>query len=228
MNAPEDFGPVARQALDWVADGQILGLGSGRTANAFIAELGNRVRQGLTIRGVPTSEASAHLAAAAGIPLAGLDDIEMIDVAIDGADEVDPDLNLIKGYGGALVREKIVATAARRFLVLVGQDKLVPRLGSRGRLPVEVIPFGAALCRRRLNALGLPSTIRLAGKAPFVTDNGNWILDCQTKALTDPPGLEQALRALPGVVGTGLFLAMADIVLIQTEEGVQVRERPRA
>src|SRR5882724_4844441 len=134
--------------------------------------------------------------------------------AVDGADEVDPRGELIKGYGGALLREKVVASLARRFVVLVGADKLVPVLGSRGRLPVEVVPFAAGPCRRRLEALGYPAALRTADGAPVVTDNGNRLLDCRVGPIADPAALEAALRAIPGVVGTGLFVGMRPAVLV--------------
>ena len=200
-----------------------MGLGAGRAATAFVGALAARVRHGLRVRGVPVSEATAELAEELGIPLVGLE-VE-IDVTVDGADEVDPDLNLIKGYGGALVRERIVAAASRRQVILVERDKLVPRLGSRGRLPVEVVSFALPLCRRRLAALGLGPALRMAGARPFVTDNGNVILDCVVGPIADPPGLDRALRAIPGVVDTGLFLGTADTVLVA--DGTAVRELSR-
>ena len=150
------------------------------------------------------------------------DDVDAIDVAVDGADEVDPRGDLIKGYGGALVREKIVATLARRFIVLVGPEKLVPVLGTRGRLPVEVIPFAAMACRRWLEAHGYPGELRTAGGAPVITDNGNRILDCRVGPIADPRGLDATIRALPGVVGTGLFVGMKPTVLMW--DGTRCRE----
>src|SRR5204863_7691004 len=148
-----------------VASGQVVGLGTGHAATAFVRALAQRVAAGLDVRGVPTSEATAALARGLGIKLLTPDDIETIDVAVDGADEVDPRGDLIKGYGGALLREKVVATMARRFVVLVGREKLVPLLGSRGRLPVEVVPFGAPLCRDRLARLGLRPVVRTRGES---------------------------------------------------------------
>src|SRR5262249_23581694 len=159
------------------------------------------------------------------IPRTPLDEVDALDVDVDGADEVDPACNLIKGYGGALVREKIVAASARRLVILVGAEKLVPVLGAHGKLPVEVVPFGLALCRRRLAALGCPPEQRLRDGQPFVTDNGNVILDCRVSTLTRPAELEQAILAIPGVVGTGLFLGMADTVLVQDGDRVEVRRR---
>jgi ribose 5-phosphate isomerase A len=146
---------------------------------------------------------------------------------VDGADEVDPRLDLVKGYGGALVREKIVAAAARRFIVLVGSEKLVPTLGSRGRLPVEVVPFAAPFCGRRLAELGYPPTTRLADGKPFVTDNGNLILDVAVTAITDPGGLDRTLRDVPGVVGTGLFVNMAHAVLVWENGRARTLRNPR-
>jgi len=176
FDTTEPLGALARRALGFVKDDTAVGLGAGRAATAFVRALAARVRDGLRVRGVPVSEATAALAGELGIPLVGLE-VE-IDVTVDGADEVDPDLNLIKGYGGALVRERIVAAASRRQIILVERDKLVPRLGSRGRLPVEVVSFALPLSRRRLAALGLAPTLRMAGESQFVTDNGNVILDC--------------------------------------------------
>src|SRR6267378_113784 len=205
---------LAAEALRHVASGQVVGLGTGHAATAFVRALGAHVAAGLDVRGVPTSEATAALARGLGIKLLSPDDVETIDVAVDGADEIDPRADLIKGYGGALLREKVVATLARRFVVLAGDEKLVPVLGTRGRLPVEVVPFAAAPCRRRAEALGYPATLRASEGRPVVTDNGNLLLDCRVGPIADPPGLEAALRAIPGLVGTGLFLGMHPTVLV--------------
>jgi ribose 5-phosphate isomerase A len=223
LDTTEPLGALARRALGFVKDDTAVGLGAGRAATAFVRALAARVRDGLRVRGVPVSEATAELAEDLGIPLVGLE--AEIDVTVDGADEVDPDLNLIKGYGGALLRERVVAAASRRQVILVERDKLVPRLGSRGRLPVEVVAFALPLCRRRLAALGLGPTLRTTGERPFVTDNGNVILDCVVGPIADPSGLERALRAIPGVVDTGLFLGIADTVLVA--DGTTVRELSR-
>lgn len=215
---------LAERALELVRDGAVIGLGSGRAAVAFVRALAARVREGLSVRCVASSEEMARLARELGIPLTDLGE-GLIDVTIDGADEVDPELNLIKGYGGALVRERIVAAASRRQVILVGHDKLVPTLGTRGRLPVEVIPFATPLCRRRLEALGYWPELRRQGEPPFISDNGNYILDCATGPLADPAAAERAIRAIPGVVDTGLFLATAHTVLVA--EGGVVRELSR-
>ena len=217
---------LAAEALRHVASGQVVGLGTGHAATAFVRALGARVAAGLDVRGVPTSEATAALARGLGIKLLSPDDVETIDVAVDGADEIDPRADLIKGYGGALLREKVVATMARRFVVLAGAEKLVPVLGTRGRLPVEVVPFAAAPCRRRVEALGYPPTLRASEGRPVVTDNGNLLLDCRVGPIADPPGLEAALRAIPGLVGTGLFLGMHPTVLVW--DGARLRTlRPK-
>ena len=221
--AEEGAARLAEHALQLVQDGQVLGLGTGRAATAFVRALAARVEGGLRVVGVPTSEATARLARQLGIPLATLADHPTLDLAIDGADEVDPRDDLIKGYGGALLREKVVATAARRFVVLVGREKVVPALGSRGRLPVEVVPFALPLCRDRLARLGLRPEVRMQGGAPETTDNGNWICDCGLEPIADPPGLDRAIRAIPGVVGTGLFLGMAPTVLVEAEGKVEQR-----
>jgi len=213
------------RALELITDGMLVGLGTGRAATAFVKELGKRVQQGLRIKGVPTSQKSADLARQLGIPLTTLDQVEQLDIDVDGADEVDPQLNLIKGLGGALIREKIVAASAKRLVILVGSEKIVKKLGDHGVLPVEVVPFALPLCSRRLKALGSPGVPRLADGKLFVSDNGNYILDCQVKPIADPAQLERDIQAITGVVGTGLFLNMAHTVLIQDGDNVQVRQR---
>jgi ribose 5-phosphate isomerase A len=217
---------IGTRALDFVRDGSVVGLGTGRAAAAFVRALGERVRGGLRVTGVPTSEATAAAARACGIPLVGLDDVDQIDVTVDGADEVDPHLDLIKGYGGALVREKIVAAASRTEIILVGSEKIVPVLGYRGKLPVEVIPFAAGFCKRRLAAIECRPQLRLAGERPFISDGGNYILDCGIDPIVQPQALENAIRAIPGVVGTGLFIGIAKVVLVGEKDGT-VRELHR-
>jgi len=215
-------------ALDMVTDGMTLGLGSGTAAARFVAALGERVRGGLKVRGVPTSRGTAALAAAAGIPLVELAAALPLDLAFDGADEVDPALNLLKGFGNALVREKVVAAAARRLVILIGPEKvaekLVAVLGARGKLPVEVVPFALPLVVRRLAELGFAADpVRTPAGDPFVSDNGNPILHARVGPIADPAALDAALRAIPGVVGTGLFLGMAAVVLIENNGRVEVR-----
>ena len=200
-----------------------VGLGSGRAASSFVRALGARVRDGLKVRGVPTSEGVARLARELGVPLSGLDE-GIIDLTVDGADEVDPRLDLIKGYGGALVRERIVAAASRRASSWWG-EKLVPILGARGRLPVEVIPFGAPLALRELADLGCRPALRIEEGRPFVTDNGNWIVDCAVRPIEAPVAFARDLRALPGVVDAGLFLGVADLVLVADATGIREMRR---
>lgn len=221
----QEFTAAVANVLERISSGATIGLGSGRAANAFIRTLGERVRQGLSVRGVPTSEATAKLATEVGIPLVTLEQVPELDLTVDGADEVDPQLNLIKGLGGALVREKIVAAASKRLMILVGNEKLVEKLGGHGILPVEVVPFGLPLCARRLEALGCKPQPRLESGRLMVTDNQNHILDCRIAPLNDPHGLERDMLAIPGVVGTGLFLDMAHTVVIQDGQTVQVRQR---
>lgn len=221
---------AGERALDFVRDGMSLGLGTGRAANAFVEALGRRVAAGLRVRGVPTSERTEALARRLGIPLVTLAEAGALDLCIDGADEVDEGLDLIKGYGGALVREKIVAASARQLVILVGPEKLVKRVGERGKLPVEIIPFGLPLCIRRLEALGCKPVRRASEpdpSQPYVTDNGNWILDCGIAALADAAGFERELLAVPGVVGTGLFVGMTDAVVVEWPERDEVRTRSR-
>ena len=206
---------IVSRALDLIPNNSRIGLGSGRAARAFMQALGERVRsKRLHVYGVGTSAETERFAMEQDIPLLTFDQTHELDVTVDGADEVDPHLNLIKGYGRALVREKVVAAASRQLIILVGEEKLVSELGSRGKLPVEVIPFALPLCERRLQELGLKATLCRRNLELFVTDNGNYILDCAIEPIGDPPALEAQIRAIPGVVGTGLFLDMADIVLV--------------
>lgn len=222
--ASDDLRNLGRRAMEYVSPGFIVGLGTGKAATAFIEELGQAVRGGLAIRAVATSKASEELAQKLGIPLTTLADLDGLDVTVDGADEVDPHCNLIKGYGGAMVREKIAASASRTRVILVGAEKLVPVLGTRGKLPIEVVPFGLSFCRRRLAALGFKSDVRQREGKPLVTDNGNHILDCRIPTLEEPARLETLLMMIPGIVGTGLFLGLANTILIQHADRVEVRQ----
>ncbi|MFI5244910.1 MAG: ribose-5-phosphate isomerase RpiA [Gemmatimonadales bacterium] len=216
---------VAVRALDLITDGALVGLGSGRTASTFVRLLGARVRDGLHVTGVPASNATAELARVAGIPLAPLSEDELLDITVDGADEVAPNLDLIKGHGGALVRERIIAAASKRQVILVGAGKLVSRLGERFALPVEVIPFAAGPVIRAINAAGLHPRVRMDATTgnELVNENGNLTLDCVLPApLADAHAarvLEAALRAIPGVVDTGLFLGTAERVLVGHPDG---------
>jgi ribose 5-phosphate isomerase A len=219
---------IIERALELVPNGSRIGLGSGRAAQAFVQALGERCRAGhLRVYGVATSTETEDLAMQTDVPLLPLEQAGILDMTVDGADEVDPNLDLIKGYGRALVREKIVAASSRRLVILVGDEKLVPQLGTRRKLPVEVTPFALPLCERRLGELGCRPVPCLQGESLFVTDNGNHILDCQIGPIPDAPRLERDIRAIPGVVGTGLFLGMADTVLVGDRTGFQLIEEKR-
>jgi ribose 5-phosphate isomerase A len=218
---------AARAAVALVEPGNIVGLGSGSTANCMIRLLGERVREGLKIIGVPTSQKTKQLAEQAGIPLATLDERPQIDIDIDGADEVDPQLNLIKGGGGALLREKIIASASRRFVVVADSSKQVARLG-KFPLPVEVIPFAEKLIANQIAALGAQVSLRqYAYGNPFVTDEGHHILDCTFGEIADPAALALKLQAMPGVVEHGLFIGVAEMALIGKGGEVVRIERSR-
>lgn len=206
---------IYEKALEFIKTGDVVGLGSGRASTAFIKLLGEKVKAGFKVQGVPTSEDSASLARSLNIPLVPLEGaLGNISCAIDGADEVDPNLNLIKGYGRALVREKIIAASAKKFIILVGDDKIVSSLGSRGKLPVEVVPFGAALVKHKFQLLGIHAEIWMKNGTQGITDNGNLILDCIIPPTLDPAKLEMSIRIIPGVVDTGFFIQMADVVLV--------------
>ncbi len=194
----------------------VVGLGTGRAATRFVRELGARVRSGLAIRGIPTSKTTESLARAEQIPLTSFTEVSTLDLAVDGADEVDPHRRLIKGYGGALVRERVVAAAARRFVVLVGPEKLSPRLGSRCVVPVEVIPFAAPVARRALAELGASAGLRRDRDGRAIrSDNGNLLLDAGFGPIAEPESLHARIREIPGVLDTGLFLGMAERVLVE-------------
>lgn len=206
---------IFERALGFVTSDMKLGLGSGRASQSFVRALGPLVQSGqLRVRGVPTSEETAALAREVGIPLITLAEAGTLDLTVDGADEVDPNLDMIKGYGRALLREKIVATSSKRLVILVGREKLVHQLGSRGKLPVEIVPFALPLCERRLTDLGCTPVLWTKSGNPQKTDNGNYILDCAISPIADTLKFADDLLAIPGVVGTGLFLNMADVVLV--------------
>ena len=221
---------AARQALTYVHSGMVLGLGTGSTAAQFIDMLGEQIATGMLqgIAGVPTSERTAERARALGIPLTTLAAHPCLDLVVDGADEVDPDLNLIKGLGRALLREKIIVAHADRFLVVVDESKLVSRLG-RGPLPVEIVPFGAEAHVCWLNTLGCRAELwRETDGSPIVTDNGNYLARCwfpNGDGIADPYALARALADRPGIVEHGLFLEMATCVVVAGAAGVRILER---
>jgi len=217
---------AARRALELVKPGMKLGLGSGTTAHQFVDLVGEAVKGGLEIVCVGTSKATEAQASSLGIPLSTLDEIAELDLTVDGADEIDPKLRLIKGGGGALLREKIVAAASKRMAVIADSSKLVKRLGAFP-LPVEVVPFGLAATRRHIEQaiadLGLTGPLRLRGDAkPFVTDGGHYILDCSLGAIDEPERLGESLSRIPGVVEHGLFVGFARTAIIAGADGVQV------
>lgn len=212
---------AARAAADLVETGMRVGLGTGSTFTHALDRLAERMRdEGLELVGVPTSEATAARAHELGIPLTTLDAVDRLDLAIDGADEVDPAKNLVKGGGGALTREKIVAAVAGRIVVVVGENKLVDWLGQTFRLPVEVMEFGARQVARRLETeFGWEPELRMQGAVPYLTDNGNWIYDCRVPAAFDPAPVETALNCIPGVVENGLFVGLTGAVLVGNADG---------
>jgi ribose 5-phosphate isomerase A len=204
---------AARASLRFVKDGQVVGLGTGSTAAHFIKLLAEEVKRGLRIRGIPTSQRSHELAASLGIPLTTLDECQEIAVTVDGADEVDPLLRLIKGGGGAMLREKIVASATQQLVIVADSSKQVPVLG-QFPLPVEVIRFAQALVAKRIRSLGAEVTVRTAADGnAFVTDENNHILDCRFGQIPDADGLARKLSDMPGVVEHGLFIGMASVAL---------------
>ncbi len=215
---------AAEKAVEQVKSGMVLGLGTGSTTVHAIVKIGQLWQAGtLTdIVGVPTSEASAALAQKYNIPLAGLDQYPVVDLAIDGADEADPDLNLIKGLGGALLREKMIEMTARYFIVVVDDSKLVEKLGTRSPLPVEVTQFGWQLQARWLESLGCTPVLRGGSAQPYITDNSNYILDCTfPTGITDPSTLATTLHARTGIVEHGLFLNMADELIVAHADGLR-------
>jgi len=211
---------AARASLEYVHDGHIVGLGSGSTSTLAIRFLGERVRDGLSIRGIPSSVQSRDLALELGIPLTTFDEYQEIDVTIDGADEFDPNLNLIKGGGGAMLREKIVASASKQLVIVTDSSKQVPVLG-RFPLPVEVIGFAEPLVARKISDLGATVTRRKdsSGKT-YITDEGHHILDCRFSQIPDPSRLARTLSEMPGVVEHGLFVGMASVVLMAKNDTV--------
>jgi ribose 5-phosphate isomerase A len=218
---------AGREAAKMVRAGQIVGLGTGSTAALAIEELGLRVRdEGLAIVGVATSYQAAALARRAGIPVRSLEEIGRIDVAIDGADEADPRKNLIKGGGAAHTREKVIASEAALFIVVLDESKLVAHLGERSPVPVEAIPMAAAVVARRLEALGGQPELRMGIRkdGPVITDNGNVVIDVQFGPIADPLRLEKAINEIPGVVDNGLFIGLADLLLVG-EMGSEVVRR---
>src|SRR5262245_56194109 len=217
---------AARRAVEYIRDGQVVGLGTGSTAALAIKELGLLVARGLRIRGVPTSRSTELLAMECGIPLVDLNDACRLDVTIDGAVEIDPAFNMIKGGGGALFREKLVAIATEVEIIIVDPPKLVPILGQSAPVPVEVLQFGWCLSERRLRELGCTPQLREQGGRPYESDNGNYILDCHFGPIPDPEKLDKEIKQIPGVVECGIFAGLADRLIIGSDQGAEIRDRP--
>lgn len=213
---------AALKAIEFVHDGMVVGLGTGSTAKHMVVALGERVSAGMKLRGVPTSHETAELARQAGIPLIDSDNRWEIDVAIDGADQVDPQFTLIKGGGGALLKEKIVAASAKRFIVMVDHTKQVSVLGGSFPLPIEVVPFGWGSTAREIEALTQSRVVlRARNGVPFKTEAGHLIVDVYLDRIDHPGELETALNLIPGVVETGLFVGRTNVLIVGTPQGVQ-------
>ncbi len=232
MDAEAQKRAAASRALDFVRPGMRLGLGTGSTAKHFVDLLGERVRTGLDVLAVPTSEATRAQAVRLGIAFTTLDDTPSLDLTVDGADEIAPDLTLIKGGGGALLREKIVASASAKMIVIADESKWVSVLG-RFPLPIEIVPFGAAATHRAVEAAmaetGCPGQAKLRQDSnghAFVTDGGHWLLDAQLQRIADPKALAARLCAIPGVMEHGLFIGLAGTAILGGPNGVRVVERP--
>lgn len=209
-------------AAKWIQDGMTLGLGTGSTVYWTILRLGELVAQGMHVLCIPTSEQTALLARCYHIPLSTLADMTSIDLTIDGADEVDPHGNLIKGGGGALFREKLVALSSKQYIIVVDSGKCVKQLGAFP-LPLEVVPFGCEVTKRHLENIGCAVSLRTAGNAPFITDNGNYIFDCTFGRIECPTDLHQQLKSLTGVVETGLFVGIKKTIIVGVANGVDIR-----
>lgn len=216
---------AAVAALDEIQNGMIVGLGTGSTATHFIHALGEKVRGGLRVLGIPTSEGSGRLAEEVGIPLTTFRDHPQIDVTVDGADEVSPHLDLIKGLGGALVREKIVAHASKRVIIVVDESKLVRKLGTKTVVPIEVIPLATHRVLLQLKELGGEAAVRENNGKPFVSDNGNTIIDWKHGIIEEPAVLEKQLKAITGIVDSGIFAGVADAVIVAASSGIRKMER---
>jgi len=219
---------AAKAAVNEVSDGSILGLGTGSTVEYFAKLLGEAVKRGLRVEVVPTSYHSVQMAIENGLKLTPLELVDHIDLVVDGADEVDPSLNMIKGRGAALAKEKVVASMAERRVYVVSYDKLVEKLGVSKPLPVEVLPFAYRYAMKTLSRMGCKPELRMAGRfkdGPLVTDNGNFVLDCYFNGIDDPQRLEVEVKRIPGVVEVGLFCGLADVVYVGKPDGVDVLRR---
>lgn len=227
-SSPDPKEVAGRRAAELVRSGMVLGLGTGSTVHFTLVRLAERIREeGLDVRGVPTSVDTERKARELGIPLVGLDDVEALDLTVDGADEIDGRFDMIKGGGGALLREKVVASISRREAIVVGPGKVVERLGRAFPLPVEVVPFARPVVERALRRLGCEPELRVRDGAVVRTDNHNEVLDCRfPDGIADAPELERRLAGLPGVVESGLFVGLAHVLIVaDAAGGCDVRER---
>lgn len=220
MEQPELKKLAAERAVQFVEDGMIVGLGTGSTAEFAIRRLGALVKEGLSIKAIPTSQRAKKLATELGIPLIDFDETVTLDVTIDGADEVDSTLSLIKGGGGALTREKIVAYHSKRQIIVVDESKIVKRLGADFPVPVEVVKFAWAATKKSLEELGCTAQLRTIMNEKYITDNGNYILDCDFGPISSPETLEKDINAIPGVVENGLFIGLVDEVIVGSRQGL--------
>ncbi|MBM7678860.1 ribose 5-phosphate isomerase A [Gracilibacillus alcaliphilus] len=217
---------VGQKAVEYIEEGMIVGLGTGSTVNIVLRELGNKVKQGLKIHGVATSKFTEERALELHIPLIDVADIDHIDIMIDGADEANDQFNLIKGAKGALLREKMIATSSTHFVVVIGEQKYVHKLGAFP-LPVEIVPYAWKVTIRQVERLGCRVTLRMSeSDIPFITDNGNYIIDCHFNHIEEPSVLSTQINAIPGVVDNGLFVDMADTMIIGKADGkIEIKEK---
>lgn len=217
---------VGEKAVEFVENGMVIGLGSGSTMYWTLKKLGELIEEGLSIKGIPSSKRTERLAHTFGIPLTSFSEVDMLDLAIDGADEIDPSFNLTKGGGGSLVREKIVDFHAKKLIIVADESKLVPHLG-KFPLPVEVLPFGWELTAQKINKLGATTSLRKTEGSPFISDNGNYILDCTFETEFHPEELHKDLKQILGVVETGLFVHMVDAVIIGNAKEITILNNPK-
>lgn len=215
---------AGERATEFIEEGMVIGLGSGSTVYWALKKLGEMIEQGLNVKGIPSSLRTKEWAEEFNIPLTDFSEVQHINVAIDGADEIDPDFNMIKGGGGALLREKIVDAHADKLIIIADESKMVKGLGEFP-LPIEVLPFGWQLAAEKIAEFGATPVLRKRDGGVFISDNGNYILDCAFKTISDPAQLHKALKQLLGVVETGLFIGMANVVIIAGTDGIKVLEK---
>lgn len=216
---------VAEKAVQHIKEGMVVGLGTGSTANFVTQKIGELVKDKFELVCIPTSVQTETLAKKLNIPLASLEDYTEIDITIDGADEVDPKLNLIKGMGGALLREKIIASYSKTEIIVVDSSKLVKVLGTKSPLPVEIVPFGVRNTLKALSKLGCQVKLRLVNNRPYLTDNQNYLVECSFSSIKDPIELEKNINEIIGVVENGLFIELADIIIVGSKYGVKELKR---